>query len=153
MNITKRSTKPELLKYIRETLGLNPSEESTKEELFAIIAENGADVADGDESEAPAAKSGGMSAAELEKTFVKIRLFEKEGDKSSQITMIDPLNLQHITLMRNVEVTVNYPVYIALKNAVTTRITTEGGELVERKIQSEPFEVIEFNAPAPGTQE
>lgn len=155
MQISKRTSKPDLIKYAREDLGLNPADEATKEDLFELIAKNGGPdltaTADdsGDTGAAQtevAGEDASARAARLEKTFVRIKLFDKPNDNSEQITTVDPLTLQHVTIRRNVEVTVNYPIYSGLKNAITKLITQgKDGALIEKEVLTEPFTVIAFD--------
>ena len=154
MQISKRTSKTDLIKYAREDLGLNPADEATKEDLFELIAKNGgpdltAAANDDTSSGAPSEVEGedaSARAARLEKTFVRIKLFDKPNDNSEQITTVDPLTLQHVTIRRNVEVTVNYPIYSGLKNAITKLITQgKDGALIEKEVLTEPFTVIAFD--------
>ncbi len=155
MQLTKRTSKPDLIKYARETMGLNPADDATKEDLYELIAKNGgpdltatADDAgiDLDKPVEVVGEDASARAARLEKTFVRIKLFDKPNDNSEQITIIDPAKLQHVTILRNVEVTVSYPLYDVLKNSITKIITqNKAGELVEKEVLTEPFTVIAFD--------
>ena len=156
MQISKRTSKTDLIKYAREQMGLNPVDDATKEDLFELIAKNGgpdltdaADDAGDNGSDTPSEVAGedaSARAARLEKTFVRIKLFDKPNDNSEQITIIDPAKLQHVTIKRNVEVTVSYPIYDLLKNSLTKLITQgKNGALIEKEVLTEPFTVIAFD--------
>lgn len=155
MQITKRTSKADLIKYAREEMGLNPADDATKDDLFELIAKNGGpdltatadDSGDtGADQTEVAGEDASARAARLEKTFVRIKLFDKPNDTSEQITIIDPLKNQHVTIKRNVDVTVSYPIYDLLNNSVT-HIITQGkdGALIDKPVLTEPFTVIAFD--------
>lgn len=150
--INARTSKDDLIKHIREVIGINPPDDATKEDLYTIIKENGGEVAGEPKAGVDTSKDNGFEdasskAARLEKTFVRIKLFDKADDKMGQITVVDPLTYNLVTIKRNVEVTVNYPIYDGLKNAITIQVTQDPKthEEIRREIQTEPFQVIAFD--------
>ncbi|HWV16057.1 MAG TPA: hypothetical protein VN030_11570, partial [Cellvibrio sp.] len=136
-------SKANLIKFAREEAGLNPPETLKKEELIQWLIENGVEFEPDVQGPAESAEAASDSVAELEKTKVRIVLFDKPDDPLKQLTL--GVNGVHVTLLRGVDVTVPYPVYEVLKNAITLERRQVGNEIVERRVQTEPFQVIKFD--------
>lgn len=154
-SISKSAKKDELIAYIQNELGHQAPEGASKDELIAYITANGGEVtgitaASSDPAPAQnATETHDQKIARLEKTYVRIKLLDKADDKSPQITLINPLNDKLMTIQRNQEVIVPWPVYKILDTAVTIKITQNPKTYEEerREVQSEPFQVLDFDVP------
>ncbi len=150
MNITKRSSKDEVIAYITGVMGLAAPEGATKDELYAFIEENGGTI--------------GSSGADLEKENaggnvdpasgitmsdrVKIRVTKTDDDRGSEDVFVG-VNGAGFLIKRGVAVDVPRAVVEVLRNAVTKKlqeVVNEAGdhtgafEYVD--VQSIPFEVL-----------
>jgi hypothetical protein len=136
MTVTNKSSKAELLKYVREDLGLNPADDATKEDLLDLIKRSGGQISSAPDS-SKSESAGGTN-------YVRLKIFDKADDPTKQVHIC--INGENTIIKRNVEVTVSQAVYSMLKNAVYTDIKQgQNGELIETEMQREPFTVIAFD--------
>jgi len=138
--ITVKSKPATIVKYLQDVLGIKAPEGATQEELLELVRSNGGKVEDS--SDEPPKVSAGKDIDALCKTKVRIKLFEKAG-ADRQLTV--GVNGVHTTIQRGVEVTVPYPIYDLLKNAITIEYEQKGDEVTQREVQSDPFTVIKFD--------
>ncbi len=140
MTISKKSTAKDLVKYLQDVLGVKAPAGATKEELLQLVVDNGGEISDSAGGEAELQLS--TDAEALSKTKVRLIVFEKPG-AHSQVEV--GINGEFTSIQRGVEVTVPYPIYSSLNNAVTTEFEQKGEQMVERKVQTDPFNVIKFD--------
>jgi hypothetical protein len=140
MSISKGSSVKDIAQYLQEKLGVKAPSGATKAELLQLVLDNGGEVSG--ESAPVSDEQAGADIEALCKTKVRIKVYEKAG-ADSQLTV--GINGEFTTIQRGVEVTVPYPIYSLLKNAVTTEYEQKGDEVIERKVETDPFSVIKFD--------
>lgn len=136
-------TKPELLIYAKEELGIELPSNWSKAEVVARIKQE-----TGDTSDAPG--SGSASEGNEDKTPTKVVINIQDDAESEKINYhVVGLNGRNYQIKKGVDVTVPYGVYDILNNAIETVYTSvvrENGrrELVGKVRKRVPFSVIKF---------
>ncbi len=150
MNITKRSSKDDVIAYITGVMGLAAPEGASKDELYAFIEENGGTIG-GSAPDLEKEKTGGNVDAASGINMgdrVKIRITKTEDSRGSDDVFIG-LNGAGFLIKRGVTVDVPRDVVGVLRNAVTKKLVevvndngdhTGAFEYID--VQSYPFEVI-----------
>lgn len=150
MNITKRSSKDDVIAYITGVMGLAAPEGATKDELYAFIEENGG-IIGGSGPDLEKEKTGDNidSASQVNLSDrVKIRITKTDDNRGSEDVFVG-VNGAGFLIKRGVAVDVPRAVVEVLRNAVTKKlqeIVNDNGDHTGAfeyiDVQSHPFEVI-----------
>lgn len=143
--INATSSKKELVDYLREVHGEDPSSDLTKTQLLERIGEiEGIDYTN--TVAAPAKMKNGMvdpstlGADPLSHPRVKLRIPSTDTNKDDVIIGLNGYNFQ---IQRDQDVDVPQGVYEILNGALMSLYRQENGALVERKIHTYPFILLQ----------
>lgn len=150
MNITKRSSKEDVISYITDVMGLAAPEGATKDELYTFIEDNGGTIGgSGPDLEKEKAvgsvdPTSGMNMGDR----VKIRITKTDDDRGSDDVFVG-VNGVGFLIKRGVAVDVPRDVVGVLRNAVTKKLVeviSENGDNTGAfeyiDVQRHPFEVL-----------
>lgn len=150
MNITKRSSKDDVIAYITGVMGLAAPEGATKDELYAFIEENGGTIgSSGPDLEKEKTGDNIDSASQVNLSDrVKIRITKTDDNRGSEDVFVG-VNGAGFLIKRGVAVDVPRAVVEVLRNAVTKKlqeIVNDNGDHTGAfeyiDVQSYPFEVL-----------
>lgn len=150
MNITKRSSKEDVISYITDVMGLAAPEGATKDELYAFIEENGGTIggSDPEKEKEKAVGSVDPTSGINMGDRVKIRITKTDDSRGSDDVFVG-VNGVGFLIKRGVAVDVPRDVVGVLRNAVTKKLVeviSENGDNTGAfeyiDVQRHPFEVL-----------